>query len=109
MDKRLLLLLTISFLVLSLSIACNRYVSNGKNIQSNKNIIKTNGTVMYIELEGGFFGIIADDGNKYNPIDLPKDFQKNGLKVRFEGKLNPELFSIHQWGELIEITKINEL
>ncbi len=73
-----------------------------------RKIIKAKGTIVYIELEGGFFGIITDDGKKYTPNNLPRDFQKEGLKVRFNGKLNHDLVSIHMWGTLIEILNIEE-
>jgi len=103
-----LFLLIALLIVLVLSVSCNQYVSHEKNLQSDENIVKANGTVIYIELEGGFFGIIADDGSKYKPINLTESFQKDGLKVRFEGKLNTELMGIYMWGKLIEITKIKE-
>jgi hypothetical protein len=94
--------------MLVLLVNCNQYVSHKKNIQNNKNIITTEGTIKYIKLEGGFFGIITENGNKYVPINLTRDFQVDEFKVKFEGKLRPDLFSIHMWGKLIEIIKIKE-
>ena len=91
------------------SIGCSKYVNSDKDIQSNENIISADGTIVYQELEGGFFGIITDNGDKYNPVNLPKEFQKDGLKVRFKGKINHDLVGIHMWGKLFEITRISEL
>ncbi len=108
MQKRNVLLIVFSILF-ALSLSCNKYISHEKNIQSKENIIKAKGTIVHIKLEGGFFGIIADDGNKYLPVNLSKEFQKDGLKVKFEGKFRPDLSGIHMWGKYIEITKINEL
>lgn len=34
------------------------------------------GVVKHIELEGGFFGIVGDDGQKYDPVNLPAEFKK---------------------------------
>jgi hypothetical protein len=81
-------------------------MNSSKNVQPEGNIITARGTIVHISLEGGFFGIIADDGNKYLPLDLPKEFQRDGLKVEFEGKLRPDIMGIHMWGKYIEITNI---
>lgn len=64
------------------------------------------GTVKYIELEGGFFGITGDDGKNYNPVNLSKEFQKDGLKIKFDYKIVEGGVSFHIWGEMIEILKI---
>jgi hypothetical protein len=109
MQKRNLFLLG-SLLILALSLSCNKYVhDNNSDVQSNEYIITADGTIIYQEIEGGFFGIITDGGNKYNPTNLPINFRRDGLRVRFEGKLNTDLAGIHMWGELIDIINIKEL
>lgn len=35
-------------------------------------------TVKYIELEGGFWGLIDDHGNQYLPLNLPEQLKLNG-------------------------------
>jgi hypothetical protein len=72
-------------------------------------IISGTGTVKFINIEGGFYGIIGDNGEHYDPINLSQDFQFDGLRVRFEAKIRNDLFSIHMWGTLIEILKIEKL
>jgi inhibitor of cysteine peptidase len=67
------------------------------------------GTVKYIGLEGGFWGIIGDDGKKYDPINLPDEFKAEDLKVYFEYKIAEDQISFHMWGQLIEITKIRKI
>ncbi|NIQ93922.1 MAG: hypothetical protein GWN87_06700, partial [Desulfuromonadales bacterium] len=42
--------------------------------------------VRWVALEGGFFGLIADGGEKFLPLNLPEDFKKKGLKVRIRGE-----------------------
>jgi hypothetical protein len=108
MEKNHFFLFIVVSVIFIFSISCNKYVNSEKHIQSNENIISADGTIVYIKLEGGFFGIITDDGNKYLPVDLPKEFQKDGLKVTFEAKFRPDLSGIHMWGKLIEITKIKK-
>ena len=64
------------------------------------------GMVVHKNLEGGFFAIDGDDGSKYNPIGLPEDFQKNGLKVKVVARLKTDAMSIHMYGSIIEIVDI---
>jgi len=78
------------------------------NLSEHDNIktISAKGTVKYIKLEGGFYGIIAEDGTKYNPTNLSPEYQKDGLKVSFEAKLKSGLMTIQMWGKNIEIISI---
>jgi hypothetical protein len=71
--------------------------------------VKGTGTVRFIELEGGFYGIVADDGRKYDPINLSEGFREDGLRVKFEANIREDLSSIHMWGTLVELTKIERL
>ena len=41
------------------------------------------GTIQYNDFEGGFFGIVGDDGENYDPINLPTDFGEEGLRVKY--------------------------
>jgi len=66
------------------------------------------GTVTFVELEGGFYGIIGDDHEKYDPIHLPVDFQKDGLRVKFTARFRNDMASIHMWGKIIEIIRIED-
>ncbi len=68
-----------------------------------------NGTVQLINLEGGFYGIAGDDGLKYDPTSLKKEFQQDGLHVHFEGRILTGMVNTHQWGTIIEITRIEKL
>lgn len=71
--------------------------------------VHTTGRIEYIDLEGGFYGIIGDDGVKYDPVNLSSDFKQDSLRVRFEGKILTDQASFHMWGTLIELTKIERL
>ena len=72
----------------------------------NEEYIFINGTIKYIPLEGGFYGIIADDGKKYDPINLDQNFATDGLKVKVQAKILKDVVSFHMWGEIIKIIKI---
>ncbi|NIQ97372.1 MAG: hypothetical protein GWO11_02490, partial [Desulfuromonadales bacterium] len=56
-------------------------------------------------LEGGFFGLIADGGEKFLPLNLPEDFKKKGLKVRIRGEVK-KVMSISMWGKPLKILDI---
>ena len=74
-----------------------------------KDIVEGSGTITYINLEGGFYGIMADDGEHYVPINLPPEFKVDGLRVRFKGKIRDDLLSIYMCGTLLELIYIKKL
>jgi hypothetical protein len=67
------------------------------------------GTIRYIDLEGGFYGIIADDGTEYLPNRLDDEFRVDGLRVRFTGTPDAEWASIYQWGQEFAVHQMEKL
>ncbi|MBN1411305.1 MAG: hypothetical protein JW969_10720 [Spirochaetales bacterium] len=67
------------------------------------------GTVRYISLEGGFYGIETDTGEKYDPVNLEDQYKVDGLRVRVVAELRDDLSSFHMWGMIIEIKEIKVL
>lgn len=67
------------------------------------------GTVVYLTFEGGFWGIVGDDGEHYDPVNLDSEFRVNGLRVYFEVKIRRDLVSFHMWGKIVEILKIQKI
>ncbi len=67
------------------------------------------GTVRYIDLSGGFWGIEADNGQKYAPTkDLPSHLCKDG--VRIKAMVAPaQVFSIMMWGEPVDVQSIDKI
>jgi len=41
--------------------------------EPNRNIVSGTGTVIFLDFEGGFYGILSDDGEHYDPVNLSKD------------------------------------
>lgn len=75
-----------------------------------KDMVNVTGTVRHYELEGGFWAVRGDDGTTYDPMGgLPTEFQKEGIRVRLEGKLRPDMASIHMVGPIVEVRSINRL
>jgi len=69
-------------------------------------VIRVTGTVRYIPLEGGFFGIIGDDGQRYDPLEsLPEEFRVDGKRVSFSAKQR-DGYTTHMWGTAITIISI---
>lgn len=69
----------------------------------------TEGTVVFVDLEGGFYGIEASDGAKYDPTYLDEAFQEDGLRVRFQYAAVDDAMSIRQWGRIVEILDIEKV
>lgn len=67
------------------------------------------GTITFYSFEGGFYGIISDFGNSFDPIDLPEEFEEDGMRVFVIAKKRSDLGSIHMSGKIIEITTIRQL
>jgi hypothetical protein len=68
----------------------------------------TTGTIRYMDFEGGFYGIVADSGERYNPVNLPAGYRKNGLRVRFQVKEKKGMTSTRMWGKIVEILEIEK-
>jgi len=77
--------------------------------EDNGEIRNMTGTVVFHEIEGGFYGIEADDGKKYNPINLDESFRKDGLRVKFDANLKKGMVGIHMWGEYVVVLRIEKL
>ena len=69
-------------------------------------IISGIGEINYINLEGGFYGIISSDGKCYDPINLPSEFKNDGLQINYKVKVLPDQVCFHMWGILVEILEI---
>ena len=91
------------FCFLLLTIQSCRYE---EKVARNPNLVTFTGTITYQQLEGGFWGIIGKEGEKYNPVNLPADFKKEGLRVRVIALPKKDMVSIRMWGTIIEIKEI---
>ncbi|NMD53410.1 hypothetical protein HG547_17555 [Shewanella sp. DNRA4] len=64
------------------------------------------GTVRYLNLEGGFWGIIADTGQKILPKNLPQEYRKDGIRLSFSAQEITGMMTIQQWGKLSNLSDI---
>ncbi len=73
------------------------------------NPVSFTGSITYIEVEGGFYGITANDGRKFLPIHLPEMLKQAGTLVSVEAVPAKATVGIHMWGEYIELQRISVL
>lgn len=68
--------------------------------------IPGSGMIVLVAEEGGLYGILADDGNKYYPLNLDERYKVHGLRVVFRITVRGDVFTIQQWGIPVEIEEI---
>ena len=88
-----------------------KYVDSQGNIwlPMQPGIVSGIGEIVYIDLEGGFYGIITDEGMCYDPINLPLEFQEDGLRISFKAILMAGYVNFHMWGIIVDIIEIELL
>lgn len=67
------------------------------------------GTIRFVDLEGGFYGIETDEGARLDPVNLPAEFRKDGLRIRAHVERVRDQVSFRMWGSLVRITAIERL
>lgn len=72
-------------------------------------VVTGTGTIRFLKIEGGFYGIVEDDGEHYDPVNLDAEFQVDGLRVRFEAAVMHDVLTFHMWGTLVSIRTIERL
>jgi hypothetical protein len=77
------------------------------SVVSGRDRVSGDGVVQYVTIEGGFYAIRDVAGHDYDPTNLPAEFRKDGLAVRYSGHILREAASVHQYGRIIELTDIS--
>lgn len=80
-------------------------VENAYVVVATRSIVNTSGTVRYVNIEGGFWGVIGDDKELYDLINMPTELKKDGLRIRFSGK-PLKGGSTRMWGTMIDVKSI---
>jgi len=88
-------------------IALANPASDKTNIIAKGDGIMLQGTVRYMNLEGGFWGIVADNGQKILPKNLPAEYRKDGLRLSFSAQEITGMMTIQQWGTLSSVSDIS--
>lgn len=66
-------------------------------------------TVRFIPIEGGFYALRGDDSVTYDPTNLHKDFQVDGLRVQSRVQVRSDLVGIHAVGPIVDVIQIRTL
>ena len=79
----------------------------GNEAENENESIMLNCTVKYVDLEGGFYGLICGD-EKYYPINLPEEYRQDGLRVSVVARItNATTFAM--WGTPVEVLEIRKV
>jgi len=73
-----------------------------------QSMVHQTGTIRYIDIEGGFYGIIGSDGKNYEPVNLRPEFQLEGKEVTFTAEIHEEIESIYMWGTPVEVSMLHD-
>jgi parallel beta-helix repeat protein len=76
--------------------------------QTNEYVETIRGTVSYINLEGGFYGIVADDGRHFDPYNMPNTYRIHGLNIEFSGRII-SVIGPHMWGQTVYFTSLRQI
>ncbi|MEW6217106.1 MAG: serpin family protein [Candidatus Bipolaricaulota bacterium] len=79
----------------------------GSGCANEGDLIVGAGTVRHIPLAGGFYGIVAEDGTEYLPLNLDVRFQVDHLRVVFAVKPEPDAVTIHMWGTPVRVVEVH--
>jgi len=70
--------------------------------------IQGTGTIQHVDLEGGFYGLVDEEGTKYDPTPLPESLRVDGLQVRFRVQ-KKDLMTTRMWGTPVEVLEIERI
>ncbi|MGB0935892.1 MAG: hypothetical protein ACPGTQ_00470 [Colwellia sp.] len=62
--------------------------------------------VIFLESEGGFYGIVTNTGEKLLPMNLATEYKVVGTKLKIQGKKIEDMMTIQQWGTPFEIYQV---
>ena len=67
--------------------------------------MQISGTVVFEDLEGGVWGIVGDDGMRYQVMNkLPKSVRSAGVSI--DAEIEPsDAVTIFQWGRPVKVVR----
>jgi hypothetical protein len=67
--------------------------------------MKIKGTVVFQKLGTGFWGILGEDGQKWQPVNMPDSLKQEGRKVEVEAEEAKGAMTVFMWGKSVRILK----
>lgn len=98
-----------TLLLASMLILCTLFVGCVNDNRTDNGNVSFTGTVEWKALESGFYAIDADDGQGYEPINLPVEYSVEALRVQVTAKPRGDMVSINMYGIIIEIVEMSKL
>jgi len=83
-------------------------VNNTSSTPDTVRIVTGTGLVLYVDIEGGFYGIVDDLGERYDPSNLPEDFKVDSLRVHYRATVTDKV-TTRMWGRPVDIITIERL
>ncbi len=62
--------------------------------------------VIYLDFEGGFYGLVTDSGSKLLPMKLAKEYKVIDTLLKIKGHKVEGIATIQQWGTLYKLTDV---
>lgn len=85
-----------------------RLSNDMQELSSDKSkLLRLKGQVLFQEFEGGFFGFIDENGNKYTPIGMDKKHLRHGLVIEISGRVISDMITTTQFGEVIKVESVS--
>lgn len=67
------------------------------------------GTVTYMDIEGGCWLIVTDGGREFNPGALPAEYRVDGMRVHFEFIILSDVAGVCMRGDYVSISSIEAI
>lgn len=62
--------------------------------------------VIYLDFEGGFYGLVSESGSKILPMNLAKEYKIVDTLLKIKGHKVEGVATIQQWGTLYKLTDV---
>jgi hypothetical protein len=72
-------------------------------------MIKIKGKVTFEDIEGGFWGIIGDNGSKWVPVPMPEQLKQDGARVQVNAEILKDTETVFMWGTPVRIKSYHTL
>lgn len=67
------------------------------------------GKVVYQNIGMGCWGIVANNGKEYRPVNMPEQLKTEGAKVTVSARSVTETVSMFMWGTPVKITSFETI
>lgn len=64
------------------------------------------GSIVYKDMEGGFYALVTKNGDHYTLQGLDKKYHQNGLVVKVTGQPMPDVMSITMFGTVFKVADV---